>query len=644
MRRAVLLLCLLAVTASACGHDGPTDPTKLVASLQSVDGEMHVAAGDRGVVRIRVVDASLHSLAGVPVSWESPVGGTLDSTTSTSDQDGIARIGWAAPATLGAFSVVAHVGSVQSPAVPMYVIPNYVTRFEFLPDTVRFTAQHQGRFLRIVGHDQFGHVTRNFDVGAPVQSWGGDTALVQLTSGSGAGIRYLVVTAWPGARDSVALIQQPVLVSISAVAGLDSVNGLAVGQHAALQLTGLDSLGYAFTDTSTTVPVQVTSSDPSVVSVASDGSLTGVASGQATITVSAGGATFQANIPVFPVFDVGTERPSATLISDEYVNTTGAFLADDGTFYETVYSIGHGTGGTSSQEVFTGYTGTATWSRTFPSAQAVVNPAGPVYVADASARVLHAVGAGGADRWTYDYSSLTMATCRYSGWGDGVIAGCDTLLFAVRGDGTLAWTTTIGEPVRQFLNTASLTFARTADSVTAFSSDGSVRWTIPTTASAAMADATGNLYLTESGVRMVDANGVTRWRNPAPLAGCILATTDRIIICRNGSTITALANSDGHQLWSITRATNDLAAISGDAVVTVGAYLWKTDARTGALLGRSLARVDASTLLVARGSLAAYSLHPYSETYAHLFTTTFGPGSDWSQQGGNAGRSGQVTP
>jgi len=649
-RGALLLLCALAASlVSACTEDGPTDPTKLVASLQPLYGELHFSAGQHGFVWVRVVDAGLQPLGGVPVTWESPLGGVLDSTTSTSDMSGVATIGWTAPSTLGEFSIVAHVGKIQSPVLPMYVVPSNATRFEFLPDSVHFTAQHQSRLLRIVGHDQFGYVTRNFEVGAPVQSWDGDTAVVQLTSGGGAGIRYLVVTAWPGARDSVALIQQPVLASITAIAGVDTVNGLAVGQRAALQLTGLDSLGYSFTGTSTTVPVQVTSSDPSVVSVASDGSLTGVASGSATIDVTAGGATYHATFPVFPPFDVGTERPSVGLISDEYINTNGVFLTDDGTLYETVYRIIHGMGTITSDEVLTAHAGAATWSRTvLPYAPIVVNPAGPLYIANESDRSLHAVGTGGVDRWTYDYSPLTTASCRFSGWKDGVIAGCDTLLFAVRSDGTLAFTRTVRTPARQFLDTPNLTFARTADSVSAFAPDGSLRWTISTAASAAMADAAGNLYLIESGVRMVDASGATRWQNPTPLAGCILATADRIVVCRNGSTITALANADGHQLWSISRATNDLAAISGDAVVTTGAYpgayLWKLDARTGALLGRSLTRVDASTLLVAHGSLGAYRLSPYSVTYAHLFTAPFGPGSDWAQQGGNAGRSGQVTP
>lgn len=640
MRRIAPVLFLLGATASACGHDGPTDPAKLVTSLQSVDGQVHVAAGDVGVVRMRVLDAGSQPVAGVSVSWEALAGGSLDSAITVSDTAGIARVRWVAPSTLGTFTVSAHVGAIQSPAVPMNVIADSVTSLDFFPDTVHFTAQHQARLVRVVGHDQHGYVSglagglASFSV--PVQSWAGDTAIVQVTSGAGSGTSHLVVTA-PGVSDSVPLVLQPVLTSITSIAGLDTVNGLAVGELAAVQLTGLDSLGYAFTGTSTTVDVQVTSSDPSVVAVGSGDSLMALAPGQTTINVSAGSAGYTASLTVFPRFDVGTERPAVALVYPElYESTTGTFLTDDGTFYESRRYLR----GNPGMDVVAARTGAAPWSRNFTlgKTNVVVNPAGLVYVVDDSAHVVHAIGASGVDRWAYDYSPLSAHACLMAGWGDGVIAGCSNL-FALRSDGTLAWTATVGQPVIQFLNTPTQTFVRSADSVTALSPDGSVRWTIPTTASAAMADAAGNLYLTENGVRMVDPSGATRWQNPTPLAGCILATADRIIVCRNGATVTALASTDGHQLWSTTRATNDLASISGDAVVTVGAYLWKLDARTGALLGRSLARADASNLAVAHGTLGAYSL-----SYAHLFTSPFGPGSDWSQQGGNAGRSGEVVP
>jgi outer membrane protein assembly factor BamB len=199
----------------------------------------------------------------------------------------------------------------------------------------------------------------------------------------------------------------------------------------------------------------------------------------------------------------------------------------------------------------------------------------------------------------------------------------------------------VSDSVQQIISTPTLSVLRMNRSVAAITGNGSIAWTLASAATDVIADADGTVYLVENGVRAIDVSGVERWHNATPLAGCVLATSDKLVVCRNNSVITALDRSNGQVRWSTTAPASygNAAAISGDRILLSGAFIFALDARTGAVLGRTLDPVGEYDLSVGNGVMAAASF-----SSALLFRTPFSPGSEWAQSAGNAGRGNRVSP
>lgn len=655
--RRVSAALLAASLFTACDHDGPTDPLTRVHQLQSVDNAAQLRAGTQYMLRVRAVDADGNAVTGATVEW-SATAGTLEPRDSRSSTDGIAAKRWTAPAELGDVTITATAGSVSLP-IAIDVVPGAATKLDILEDSVRFTAQGQKRIVRVVGWDQFGHpallatdrpnASSTAAVVTDLTSIG-DTAYVELTSDYGTHMGYAYVTSASGiGRDSVRIVSQPVVVGIQAIAGLDSANGLAVGERAQLTVTGLDSLGHPVANVDIAAAgLQLSSSDPDIASTSNDGVVTAVAPGAVTIDAAAGGVTYHVPVTVYPVFDVGTRMSSVALF-----NTTAYFhqplgysVTDAGTVYDLSHYIGAGAPPHPEAIVLraTAIDGRVSWTRSWSGSYAaptIADPAsGVVYLAD-PLHVMHAIDPGGTDRWTFDYGAIDTGYCRLAGWQDGVVAACDTHVFALDGNGSLAWSVTASDTVLQIITTPALAVLRSKSSVSAIDDKGSVSWTVPSTATGMIADANSTVYLVEGGVRAIDVTGVERWHNPTPLTGCVIATADRLVVCRSNSVLAALDRSDGHVTWTRTAPTTfgSMAAISGDRILLSNTFLFALDARTGETLGRSMNRMEEVYVTVGADVMAVSSF-----SSAIVFRTSFTPGSEWSQAAGNAGHGNRVTP
>ena len=653
--RSCAALLLVAAVATSC-HEGPTDPLTRVQRLQPVDSALQVKAGTQSLVKVLVLDASGDPVAGVSVNWEAS-SGYLARTATSSDANGVAVNEWTALGELGAVQITASVGAVQPLKFPVEVVPGYATRLSIVEDSLHFTAQWQARTVRVVGVDNYGHpLSLAKDIvqlnGGWAQVWAattvGDTTVVTIGSGFGTHRWYFVLGTSDGrTSDSVLVVLAPVVVRTE-ISGLDSANGLAVGEHVRLQVTGVDSSGYTVTDLdSARSRLQLSTSDANVASVADDGTVTAVAPGTVTIGASAPGAAYRRDITVYPVFDAGTATGDIELHDPNAYSQTplGHYLTDAGTLYDLSHYVGAGALPHPEGVVLraSAADGKALWTRVYPTSDVAVvaDPAsGIAYLGD-HLHVIHAIDPGGTDRWSFDYGAIDTGMCRLAGWKDGVAAACGTHVFALDGSGSLSWSATVSDSVQQVISTPTLSVLRMNSSVAAITGNGSIAWTLASAATDMIADADGTVYLVENGVRAIDISGVERWHNATPLAGCVLATSDKLVVCRNNSVITALDRSNGQVRWSTTAPASygNAAAISGDRILLSGAFIFALDARTGAVLGRTLDPVGEYDLSVGNGVMAAASF-----SSALLFRTPFSPGSEWAQSAGNAGRGNRVSP
>lgn len=656
-RRACAALLVAGLVASC--HDSSTNPLTRVAQLQPVESALQVKAGRQWLMKVLVLDGNNAPVVGVPVNWEASSGVLSNSITSSNGQ-GIAVTRWTADTAFGDAAITALVGNAPPLVQHITVVPGSARSLIVLADSVVFTAQEQKRTVKVVGTDQYGRqvplradqIEGRSELGvATATGVVGDTALVELTSGYGThrgSFTIYSISDDANASGSVLLVLHPVLVGIKEIAGLDSVNGLAVGEHASLKVTGLDSLGHPILDVGVASSgLQLTTSDAAIATTAGDGSVTAVAPGRVTITATAGPVTYRVPVTVFPVFDVGTQTAAIALHDPNayFQNALDQYLTDAGALYELSHYIGAGAPPHPETAVLRARTagGAVAWTRNYPTSyvEVIADPAsGIAYLAD-HLHVIHAIDPAGTDRWSFDYGTIDTGRCRLAGWKDGVVAACSTHVFALNGSGSLSWSVTLADSVQQVITAPALTIARVKGSVVAIADGGTIAWSKSSNASDLIADASSTVYLVDNGVHAVDAHGVERWYNATPLGGCVLATADRLVVCRNLGVITALDPADGHVRWSATSPTSfgSMAAISGDRILVCGAFLFALDARSGAVLGRSLNRFDEYDLSVGNGTMAATSI-----SFGRVFSTSFTPGSGWAQRSGNAGHGHRVSP
>src|SRR5690242_16262860 len=115
---AVLALAALA----ACGGDGEvlTNPVTHTPTLLSITTGTNNQTGTVGSplatpLSVKVVDENGNAIAGATVTWSVATGGgTLASSTSTTDAGGIATMTWTLPNTPGSYSVVASIANGQA--------------------------------------------------------------------------------------------------------------------------------------------------------------------------------------------------------------------------------------------------------------------------------------------------------------------------------------------------------------------------------------------------------------------------------------------------------------------------------------------------------------------------------------------------
>jgi len=542
---------------------------------------------------------------------------------------------------------------VQPLQMVVVVTAGPVTTLKILADSVHFTAQRQTRTLRVVGSDGHGNPVALANSG--LQPWGswlssiavlpttGDTAIVALTSGDGTHRGYAWVEL-DGVRDSVPLTLEPVSTGVQSIIWPDSATGLIIGQRATLQVIGVDSLGHPIEGLDPAAAgLVLSSSNTSVVSVSNAGDMTGIAAGQAIISASAGGLTFSLAVQVFPELDAGTPLATFDLAPGVDQQSAGEYLSNTGAFYTLRTSCCHNPGPT--LMLVYGRNGTMSWLQTVSSNRYlnVVNPVtGAVFSTAPDAPVVRALSATGTVLWSFDYSSFTTMGCLLARWDDGVAAWCGSHVLALRGDGSLAWSAPMGGAPWRMLTTPTHVILESRDSLKAIGTGGTVAWVRPVVAPAEMiADASSTVYLMESGVRAIDASGVERWHNSTPLAGCIIATTSHLVICRNNNVLAALDPVDGHQRWSINFPVpfGGPVSISGDRLLVLGDYLFALDAWSGAVLARSATSYGQFILTVADGFMSMST--PW---YAMTFSTSFTVGSEWSQTSGSAGHDNHVNP
>ncbi len=649
---AVVLVALVAGIVTSC-HEGPTDPSGHVQKLQAADSALQVKAGAQSVIRVLVLDGDGRPVRGVTVNWTAQTG-TLASTSTASDAQGVAATKWTAEGELGDIAIMASAGSVAPLKLAVKVVPGDPATLDILVDSVRYTAQWQKRLVRVLGFDKYGHpVTPGTDLVQLNPGWAavweatpsGDTTVVALGSGFGRHRWYFVLGTSDGrARDSVLVILDPVIVRTE-ISGLDSTNGLAVGEHAQLTATGIDSSGYtvALDAGDARAQLQLSTSDANIATVASDGTLTAVAPGSVTIDASAPDIIYRARITVYPIFSAGTQKAGISLEDPQgYVQfPVDQYLTDAGVLYELTSVSSH----TATYSVLRahGGDGKVAWTREYQelSTRVAVDPASGVVFMQDDAHRIHAIDPAGTDRWLFDYGSFSTGSCRLAGWRNGVAATCGTSAFALNGDGSLAWSATVSDTAWQIISTPMLAVLRTQTAVTALRDDGSVAWTRLSAATGMIADAASTVYLMERGVHAIDLNGTERWYNATPLAACILAGTERLVVCRDNGIITALDPADGQVRWTtkFPALFGSMAAISGDRILLAGAFLFALDARTGAAIGRSFDRLDEYYISVGQQVMAVTSVN-----FARVFSTSFTPGSEWAQNGGNAGHGNRVSP
>ena len=521
--RAARRLCSLLAVAGVLGScdRAPTDPSTRVHDLRPVDSALQVRAGTQSQVKVLVVGDDGSPVPGVSVNWTTSAG-YLSRATTPSNAEGIAVNVLTVYGELGDAAMTARAGSAPPLQLSVAIVPGYITKLTVLADSVTFTAQAQQRLVRVVGVDSYGHaVPLKADqiggysdfVTVMAKYVIGDTGVVALTSSYGTHRGYATIASNDhGVSTQVLVVLDPVLVGIREISGLDSVNGLAVGERAQLTVTGVDSLGHDIAGLDVVRSgLQLSTSDVNVATTASDGTVTAVAPGKVTIDASAGGVAYHVPITVFPAFDVGTVTTGVELHDPmAYMQTPlGHYLTDAG----TIYDLGHYvSAGAPPHPEFVVLRATApgwkvSWSRSYPTSwvSVVTDPAsGVAYLAD-HLHVIHAIDPAGTDRWTYDYGAIDTGTCRLAGWTDGVAAACRTHVFALNGNGSLAWSATTSDTVRQIIATPTRAVVRMASSVSAIADNGSPAWTVPSSATDMLADANGTVYLittaTCSGVR-----------------------------------------------------------------------------------------------------------------------------------------------
>lgn len=255
---------------------------------------------------------------------------------------------------------------------------------------------------------------------------------------------------------------------------------------------------------------------------------------------------------------------------------------------------------------------------------------------------LHAVRRDGADRWTAPCTGAVAL-----GSDDTVYCADSSAIYAVSPAGTVLWRRERQGVVRLAVTEQGRIYSveyvyRRGSMLAGLARDGTVLWERdPGDGPMSLAvDAEGTLYLSYFGYRTeaVAPDGTVRWVIPGVRGELAIGPDRTLIMAREYGLVTAFRQSDGRERWSTRDFTIDHGApyvsSSGRLYVATGCFVHTLDARTGAVLGRT-----------SEGRCTGYLPYLFVPGRLYLGGSYYrlpageGPGSEWAQPGGDAGRS-----
>ncbi|MEJ2218658.1 MAG: Ig-like domain-containing protein [Gemmatimonadota bacterium] len=266
-----------------------TSTPAAIEATQGANGTVEVA-GDV-TLAARVKDSSGAAMSGVAVHWSIVSGGgSLASTSTTTDNSGTAQVVWTVGTTMGAGEARASVSGVSSSAsFPVTLTPGPAATVTLSADTAWFTALDDTATYTAAAEDAYGN-----DAGGTI-AWAVDDDQVAtvsdgLVTAVGPGETFATATGGTAVDTLVVVVaQEPVGVTVSPAA--DTV---ASGNTRTFSADAADANGHG-------IPSAVftwASSDTLVAVVDATGVATGRAVGSASIVATLGALSDTATITV----------------------------------------------------------------------------------------------------------------------------------------------------------------------------------------------------------------------------------------------------------------------------------------------------------------------------------------------------------
>lgn len=303
-----ILLLLFAIALTSCSGDGPTGGSDTPAQVTAVSGSAQTAtvgAKLSSPLVVKVTNTSGKAVGGATVTWAvTEGGGTLSSTSSTTDAQGQAQAEWILGTKAGQNTATAMVGSLTPLTFTSTGTAGAAAKLEKMggDSQTSSAATALANPLVVRATDAYGNAVGGVGITWQVSGGGGTiTPPVNTTDAQGLAQASWTLGATPGANTATATGSGGALTGVSGATltfGATAIIGpvatvIIAPANPTVQAGGTVSLSASAKDMAGNVvtgrPVVWSTSDPARATVSGTGVVTGVSAGMVTITASVDG-------------------------------------------------------------------------------------------------------------------------------------------------------------------------------------------------------------------------------------------------------------------------------------------------------------------------------------------------------------------
>lgn len=228
---------VLCTVLAACGSDGPVVPQGTTVALNGGNNQVVVVAAPLVMpLSVRVLDVMGTPMPGVPVSWSVVSGGGAITSSSPTDNDGVAFASYTAGTTSGPKSIAANInGATGSPVTfAVSVLPGSAKRLVKTSGDVQSAGPNTplAQSLRVQVVDSFGNGVQGQVVNWTVVSGGGSIVPAAPVSSDVNGFASVAYTTGPTpgpasvAASAGTLVNSPIMFGATITSGVTLVKEL----------------------------------------------------------------------------------------------------------------------------------------------------------------------------------------------------------------------------------------------------------------------------------------------------------------------------------------------------------------------------------------------------------------------------------